>query len=69
VTATLEPIAAAFIAWIFLGEHLDMLQITDGVLVIASVIILQLRREYDETTSSLIRQKAEPCRAPWTGGP
>ena len=69
VAATLEPIAAAFIAWIFLGEHLDMLQITGGVLVIASVVILQLRREYDETTSSLIRQKAEPCREPGTGGP
>jgi drug/metabolite transporter (DMT)-like permease len=38
------------------------------VLVIASVIVLRLRREYDETTSSLIRQKAEPCRAPGTGG-
>ncbi len=61
VAATVEPIAAAFISWIFLGEHLDLLQITGGALVIASVIILQLRREYDDTTSSLIRQKAESC--------
>ncbi len=58
VAATLEPIAAAFLAWIFLGECLDSLQMTGGALVIASVIILQLRREYDDTTSSLIRQKA-----------
>jgi drug/metabolite transporter (DMT)-like permease len=60
VTATLEPIAAAFAAWIFLGEFLDLLQILGGVLVIASIIILQLKREYDQSTSSIIRKQAKP---------
>lgn len=60
VTATLEPIAAAFAAWIFLGEFLDLLQILGGALVIASIIILQFGREHDESTSSMIRKKANP---------
>ncbi len=61
VTATLEPIAAAFIAWIFLGEFLDPLQMLGGALVITSVIILQIRREIDKTTSEIIRKKVEVC--------
>ena len=55
VTATLEPIAAAFIAWLFLGEKLQIPQMLGGVLVIAAVILLQVRCEYDENTSALIR--------------
>jgi drug/metabolite transporter (DMT)-like permease len=58
VTATLEPITAAFIAWIFLGEYLGLLQMLGGALVIASITILQLKREYDQTTASIIREKA-----------
>ncbi len=59
VTATLEPLAAAFAAWIFLGETLGLLQMLGGALVIASIIVLQLNREYDQSTSSIIREKAE----------
>ncbi len=59
VTATLEPIAAAFIAYIFLGESLEPLQMLGGLLVIASVVLFQIKREYDETTSAIIRGKAE----------
>jgi drug/metabolite transporter (DMT)-like permease len=55
VTATLEPIAAAFIAFFFLGECLEVLQILGGILTIISVILLQLRPEYDENTSAIIR--------------
>ena len=41
ITATLEPITAAGISFIFLGEALGRLQILGGVLVIASIILLQ----------------------------
>lgn len=57
VTATLEPIAAGFMAFFFLGESLASLQIIGGAFVIASVILLQIKREHDETTSSILRAK------------
>jgi drug/metabolite transporter (DMT)-like permease len=58
VTATLEPIAAAFIAFIFLGESLERLQILGGILTVISVVLLQVRPEYDENTSALIRKNS-----------
>jgi drug/metabolite transporter (DMT)-like permease len=41
VTATLEPIAAAIISYIFLGEILELWQIIGAILVIIAIIILQ----------------------------
>ncbi|MCE5333523.1 MAG: EamA family transporter [Desulfobacteraceae bacterium] len=58
VTATLEPIAAGFIAFFFLGESLEVLQMLGGLLVIVSVILLQTRREQDDSTSAIIRRNA-----------
>jgi drug/metabolite transporter (DMT)-like permease len=43
ITATLEPISAGFIAAIFLGETMAPLQILGGLLVIASIILLQTK--------------------------
>ena len=43
VTATLEPISAAAIAALFLGERLAPLQIMGGVLVLISILALQVR--------------------------
>ncbi len=57
VTATLEPITAAFISFFFLGEILEPLQMLGGGLVILSVILLQLKREHDENTPVLIRAR------------
>lgn len=57
VTATLEPITAGFLAFFFLGESLQSLQLMGGALVLTSVIILQLGQEKDENTSALIRQR------------
>ncbi len=57
VTATLEPITAGFLAFFFLGESLQSLQLAGGALVLASVIILQMRQERDETTSTILRQR------------
>lgn len=59
ITATLEPITAGFVSFFFLGEKLEMLQILGGLLVIASVILLQLRKEYDLETPALIRAHKE----------
>ena len=42
ITATLEPISAGVIAAVFLGEVMVPLQITGGLLVIVSIILLQL---------------------------
>lgn len=42
ITATLEPISAGVIAAIFLGEVMSPLQILGGVIVVASIIVLQM---------------------------
>lgn len=57
ITATLEPITAGVISFIFLNEILEPLQVTGGVLVIASIIILQIKQEYDEKAPALIRSQ------------
>lgn len=57
ITATLEPISAGFIAYLFLGEKLETLQIFGGVLVICAIVLLQLRSEQDELTPDLIRAR------------
>ncbi|UCG14559.1 MAG: EamA family transporter [Deltaproteobacteria bacterium] len=58
ITATLEPISAGFIAYLFLGEKLEPLQILGAVLVIGAIVVLQLRSERDELTPELIRARA-----------
>ncbi|MEZ4528599.1 MAG: EamA family transporter [Desulfobacterales bacterium] len=44
ITATLEPITAGIISYIFLNEVMEILQITGGLLVIASIILLQIKQ-------------------------
>jgi len=44
ITAILEPISASVIAAVFLGELMTPLQISGGVLVIVSIVILQLNK-------------------------
>jgi drug/metabolite transporter, DME family len=55
ITATLEPITAGLIAYLLLGETLELLQILGGILVIVSLVLLQLQRETDENTPARIR--------------
>lgn len=43
ITATLEPVMAGMIAFVFLGEVLTTLQIAGAGLVIASVMLIQVR--------------------------
>ena len=45
ITATLEPITAGILAFIFLNEVMEPLQISGGILVIFSIIIMQLKPE------------------------
>lgn len=42
ITATLEPISAGVIAAVFLGEVMSPLQMLGGVIVVASIIVLQM---------------------------
>ena len=43
ITATLEPVLAALLAFIVLGEQVEPLQALGGLLVLGGVILLQLR--------------------------
>jgi drug/metabolite transporter (DMT)-like permease len=45
ITASLEPISAALISFLFLNEALETLQALGGALVIGAVVLLQLERE------------------------
>lgn len=48
ITASVEPVVGAALAWVFLGERLETLQWLGGVAVIGGVLILQagdLRRD------------------------
>jgi drug/metabolite transporter (DMT)-like permease len=58
ITATLEPIAAGFMAYFVLGEKLALLQMVGAALVIGAIVLLQMQRELDERTPALIRGRA-----------
>lgn len=58
ITATLEPISAGFIAFLFLGESMEPLQILGGALVIGAIVMLQLKREQDEWSPELTRARS-----------
>ena len=47
ITATLEPVIAGGISFLFLGETMEPLQSIGAGLVIASVLILQVRKDPD----------------------
>jgi drug/metabolite transporter (DMT)-like permease len=47
IAATLEPVLAALVAWVFLDESLSPIQLVGGALVIAAVVTLQSRRGAD----------------------
>lgn len=58
IAATLEPIGAGILSYIFLREYMQWPQLLGGVLVIAAVIYLQLTQEHDEQAPGLLREKA-----------
>lgn len=55
ITATLEPIFAGLLAFIFLGEKLLVLQVIGGCMVILAIVLLQVQQEHDELAPAMIR--------------
>jgi drug/metabolite transporter (DMT)-like permease len=55
ITATLEPIAAAFMAFFALHESLSPFQIAGGLSVIAAIVMLQWEIEHDPRSPEAIR--------------
>jgi drug/metabolite transporter (DMT)-like permease len=45
ITATLEPVVAAFTAFLFLDELLTLTQVLGALMVLGSVILIQLRKQ------------------------
>jgi drug/metabolite transporter (DMT)-like permease len=62
ITATFEPISAAFMAYFLLGETLELLQIIGGISVISAIILLQLQREHDEMTPEFLRKSNDDSK-------
>jgi drug/metabolite transporter (DMT)-like permease len=58
ITATLEPITAGALSFIFLDETMGLWQILGGVLVIASIGLLQHRQDVDQNAPEMIRSQA-----------
>ena len=56
ITATLEPISAGVIAAIFLGETMAPLQILGGLLVIASIILLQTKPNPEQARTGISKK-------------
>ena len=44
LTATIEPVVAALVAWLVLGEHLAPAQIAGGAVVVVAILIAQSLR-------------------------
>lgn len=57
ISSTAEPISAAFMAYVLLGETLEPLQILGGALVIVAIVVLQLQRERSDLAPENIRSK------------
>ena len=63
ITATLEPITAGVLSFVFLNEIMTPLQITGGIMVIAAVILLQIEQEFDENAPDVIRKRGGPANS------
>ncbi len=61
ITSTIEPIAAGVIAFIFLGESLEDLQLLGGGFVVLAIILLQVQTEKDQLAPETIREASNQC--------
>jgi len=57
ITATLEPITAGVLSFLFLNEIMSSLQLIGGIMIIAAVILLQIEQEFDEKAPDVIRKR------------
>jgi drug/metabolite transporter (DMT)-like permease len=62
ITATLEPITAGIISYLFLDELMETAQIVGGIIIIASIILLQLHQEQDNKAPGIIRAQSRTER-------
>lgn len=44
IAATVEPVVAAFLGWLVLGERMEALQVLGAGLIVVSVVLIQLRQ-------------------------
>jgi drug/metabolite transporter (DMT)-like permease len=44
IVATFEPVAAAVIAWVWLGERLDAVQVAGGIVVLIGILLAETSR-------------------------
>lgn len=56
IIATLEPVIAAALAWIWFGQTLTLLQLVGGILTILAVTALQLIKPSSQATAKTERQ-------------
>ena len=60
IVAMLEPVLAAIVAWIWLGEELAAVQIVGGVIVLVGVVLAQTARPEDrDDTHEELRKMQE----------
>ncbi len=59
ITATLEPIAAGLIAYFFLDETMESLQIFGALMVLGAIVLLQLRDEFDANSPEAVRRESK----------
>jgi len=57
IAATLEPVASGIIAYWFLDEHVGIMQIVGAILVVAGIVLLQLRQEKDMMAPESVRSE------------
>ena len=57
ITATLEPITAGVLSFLFLNEIMEFWQVLGALLVIFSVVVLQLNQEQDKKAPAMMRER------------
>jgi drug/metabolite transporter (DMT)-like permease len=60
IAATLEPLFAGIVAWLWLDQVLSLLQIFGGALILSAVLWLQLRGRPEASTSSADATRLSP---------
>ncbi|HSK15012.1 MAG TPA: DMT family transporter [Gaiellaceae bacterium] len=64
IVAMLEPVLAALIAWLWLGEEIGTLQIVGGLVVLAGVVLAQTSRPDERQTEGFATIAGDPARDP-----
>lgn len=60
IAATLEPLFAGIVAWLWLGQVLSLMQILGGVLILSAVLWLQLRARADDPAPEETTMRLNP---------